>query len=217
MIELVIRLVFSLSVVVGLLLLLAKFAGKRFQGRSDAAVRVLHRQSLSRSSSVAIVTVGSRILVLGTTEQQVQLLTELDPDDLDADDPALGLDLGLDPTLGLDPSFTPVYSPALPPAQDRAQEAHASPDLDLDLDRLIEDALRNDPDAPWAHEVETTSPVVRRSAPRWRRAPRSPRPPRAGRGNAPAPQEGALAGSVLSPLTWKQAMSAASGKDWTAS
>jgi len=84
--ELVIRLVVSLAVVVGLMLALAKLSMRRFQGRGDALVRVVHRQHLSRSSSIAVVTIGSRVLVLGTTEQQVQLLTELDPEEIaDAD------------------------------------------------------------------------------------------------------------------------------------
>ena len=83
MLELTVRLIASLAVVVGLLLLLARFAGRRFAGRADAPVQVLHRQPLSRSSAVAVVSVGSRILVLGTTDQQIQLLTELDPEDLE--------------------------------------------------------------------------------------------------------------------------------------
>ncbi len=86
MVELVVRLVVSLTIVVGLMLLLAKLSMRRFQGRGDVLVRVVHRQALSRSSSIAVVTVGSRVLVLGTTEQQVQLLTELDPEEIaDAD------------------------------------------------------------------------------------------------------------------------------------
>lgn len=86
MLELVVRLVVSLTIVVGLMLLLAKLSMRRFQGRGDALVKVVHRQHLSRSSSIAVVTVGSRVLVLGTTEQQVQLLTELDPEEIeDAD------------------------------------------------------------------------------------------------------------------------------------
>lgn len=82
MLDLTIRLIASLAVVVGLLLLLARVAGRRFAGREGAAVQVLHRQALSRSASVAVLTVGSRVLVLGTTDQHVQLLTELDPDEL---------------------------------------------------------------------------------------------------------------------------------------
>jgi flagellar protein FliO/FliZ len=81
--ELTIRLVFSLAVVVGLLLVLVRVGGRRFRGSADALVRVVHRQPLSRSSAVAVVTVGSRVLVLGTTEQQVSVLAELEPEELD--------------------------------------------------------------------------------------------------------------------------------------
>jgi flagellar protein FliO/FliZ len=92
MLGLVVRLVCSLAVVLGLLLLIAKFAGRRFQGRVGAPVQVLHRQPISRGSSVAVVSVGTRILVLGSTEQQVTLLTELEPDEIDLDvtEPAEG-------------------------------------------------------------------------------------------------------------------------------
>lgn len=82
MVELTVRLVLSLAVVIGLLLLLARFSSRRLRGRQDALVRVLHRQPLSRTSSVSVIAVGSRVLVLGTTEHQVSVLTELDPDEL---------------------------------------------------------------------------------------------------------------------------------------
>ena len=83
MLELTVRLVASLAVVVGLMLLLARLVGKRYGARAGAPVQVLHRQPLSRSASVAVVTVGCRVLVVGTTDHQVSLLTELDPDELD--------------------------------------------------------------------------------------------------------------------------------------
>ena len=83
MIELVVRLAFSLAVVLGLVTLLARVSAKRFRGSTDAPVRVVHRQALSRGAAVAVVSVGSRVLVIGTTEQQVSLLTELDPEELD--------------------------------------------------------------------------------------------------------------------------------------
>ena len=85
MLELTVRLIASLAVVVGLLLLLAKVGGRRMRGRAGSLVQVVHRQPLSRSSAVSVVTVGSRVLVLGTTEHQVTVLTELDPDELAAD------------------------------------------------------------------------------------------------------------------------------------
>ena len=47
MVELAVRLVFSLAVVVGLLLLTVKVGGRKFRPRNGAAVRILHRQSLS--------------------------------------------------------------------------------------------------------------------------------------------------------------------------
>ncbi|WP_101525405.1 flagellar biosynthetic protein FliO [Nocardioides houyundeii] len=82
MLELTLRLVCSLAVVVGLLLVLAKIGQRRFRGNTNALVQVVHRQALSRTSSVAVVTVGSRVLVLGTTEQQIRVLAELDPEEL---------------------------------------------------------------------------------------------------------------------------------------
>ncbi|GAA1796431.1 hypothetical protein GCM10009795_047340 [Nocardioides hankookensis] len=82
MLELAIRLVFSLAVVLGLLALLTKVGGRRFRGRKDAMVQVLHRQHLSRGTAVSVITVGSRVLVLGTTEHQVSVLAELDPDEV---------------------------------------------------------------------------------------------------------------------------------------
>lgn len=93
MIELVIRLVFSLAVVIGLLLLCARVAQRRTGGRRGDLVTVVQRQALSRSSTVTVVTVGSRVLVLGTTEQQVSVLAELDPEEVAG---------GLDGSEGLD-------------------------------------------------------------------------------------------------------------------
>lgn len=144
MLELMVRLVASLAVVVGLMLLLAKLVGKRYGARAGAPVQVLHRQPLSRSASVAVVTVGSRVLVLGATDQQVSLLTELDPEELVVAELEAGLDAELDA------------------------------DLDLAADR--------------SGDLAAPAPGRTTAAP------------------------GALAGSVLSPQTWRQAIAAATGK-----
>ena len=64
MLELALRLVFSLAVVVGLMLLLARFAARRHQGRNGDLVRVLQRQPLTRGTSVSVVAVGSRVYAL---------------------------------------------------------------------------------------------------------------------------------------------------------
>src|SRR5689334_24140735 len=83
MLELTVRLIVSLAIVIGLLLVLARFGARKFRGGTDALVHVVHRQPLSRTSAVAVVTVGSRVLVLGTTEQQISVLAELEPDELE--------------------------------------------------------------------------------------------------------------------------------------
>ena len=142
MLELTIRLIVSLAIVVGLLLLLAKFGARKFRGNAGALVHVVHRQALSRTSSVSVVTVGSRVLVLGTTEQQISVLTELDPDELELEDVA-----------------------------------------ELTL----------------VAEVEQSEPAPMLAAPRSHRGARRAATP-----------SGPLAGSVLSPQTWKQALSAVS-------
>ena len=153
MIELVIRLVFSLAVVVGLLLLLARLSANRFRGSTGAFVRVVHRQTLSRSSALAVVTVGSRVLVLGTTDQQVQLLTELDADELDL------------PELDSEPVHEGGHVP------------HGRTDL------------------------SALAPSAVRSFRRMRAI------------GAARASETALAGSLLSTQTWRQAFTAASGND----
>lgn len=182
MLELTLRLVFSLAVVVGLLLLLAKFGSRRFRGSREALVRVVHRQHLSRGSAVSVVTVGNRVLVLGTTEHQVRVLAELEPEEI-----AEHLE-HLDGT--------------------HLDGAHLDGDLlhipEADVLSLVNDETA-DPTAPVARgshraagPVETGKRVAR-SAPGGRR--REP--------SIPGTSTGRLAGSVLSPDTWRQALAAA--------
>lgn len=166
MLELTIRLVVSLAVVVGLLLVLARFGSRKFRGGSGALVQVVHRQPLSRTSAVAVVTVGTRVLVLGTTEQQVSVLAELDPDEVDLD------------TEELD-------GPAL------AEVAYLPAPV---LEELTVPALRT-AKAPGSH----------RAAPNDRTKPGA----RVSR-TTTTPGDGALAGSILSPQTWRQALGAVS-------
>jgi flagellar protein FliO/FliZ len=116
-VELTVRLVLSLSLVVGLLLLLARVGGRRFKGKDDAMVRVLHRQHLSRSAAVSVVAVGNRVLVLGTTDQQVRVLAELDPENV-AEVPHVDGDV-----LSLVPGETPTPTPAPVPGTHRAPGA----------------------------------------------------------------------------------------------
>lgn len=81
MFELVLRIGFSLLVVFGLLWGLAKVARRGgIVRRGSGSLSVLNRQSLSRNSSVAIVQVADRALILGVTDAQVSLLGETDLD-----------------------------------------------------------------------------------------------------------------------------------------
>ncbi len=156
MVELAVRLVFSLAVVLGMLILLMRLGAKRFSGGRNALVSVVHRQPLSRGSAISVVTVGSRVLVLGITEQQVKLLTELDPEELET------------------AALTPGLETATDEAGDETAADTASP---LHAVRRVEAA---------------------RTATRARSRAES--------------TDGALAGSVLSPQTWKQAFAAATGR-----
>ena len=91
MLELVLRLVLSLAVVLGLFWAFAR-TGSRRMGASRSALKVRGRQALGRSASVAVVEVGSRVLVIGVGEGGVRLLTELDPEELE--EPAVDPDGG---------------------------------------------------------------------------------------------------------------------------
>jgi len=183
MLELTVRLIASLAVVVGLLLLIAKVGGRRMRGRSGSLVQVVHRQPLSRSSTVSVVTIGSRVLVLGTTEHQISVLTELDPDELTTD---LVLVPGEDDEDG-EPTQIPVLMPAPTTTLSVAPATTVSR-------------------AGTRRASARRAPAPRGGSPRGG-ARRAATPTRAGK--APT---GSLTGSVLSPDTWRQALAAAMGK-----
>ena len=78
MIELALRVVCSLSVVFALLWALARLARRGVGSRGSGVLTVLARQQLSRGSSVAVVKVADRALVLGVSDQGVSLLADAD-------------------------------------------------------------------------------------------------------------------------------------------
>jgi flagellar protein FliO/FliZ len=85
---LVLRVGVSLTVVLGLLALAARAAGRRglggAPGRSTAAkVEIVARTGLGRNGSVVIVRAAERALVLGVTETGISLLADADPSVLD--------------------------------------------------------------------------------------------------------------------------------------
>jgi flagellar protein FliO/FliZ len=76
--ELVLRITFSLLVVLTLIWAAARIARRPLARRGGPVFTVLARQQLSRGSSVAVLRVVDRALVLGVTDQQVTLLGETD-------------------------------------------------------------------------------------------------------------------------------------------
>ena len=181
MVELAVRLVFSLAVVVGLLLLTVKVGGRKFRPRNGAAVRIVHRQALSRGTAVAVVEVGNRVLVLGTTEHQVNVLAELDEGELEGP--------------GADRADLTLVDNALDPASQviALEEVRSPAQLHLEAQPEPIPARR-----PGSHAA--------------RPAPKRKAAPKVTRKAAPAAANGPLAGSILSPQTWRQALGAASGR-----
>lgn len=172
MTALVVRMVLSLCIVLGLMLLAARVAGKRYRTGDDSSVKILQRQALSRSSTVTVVSVGNRVLVLGTTEQQVRVLAELDPHELS--------DTAAEPgRLYAVPAGGDQTATAVPPPTDFAQTLVAAQAAERPAGR---------------HRAAT--PAV----------PTGPARPAARPGHAS--QGGALAGSLLSPATWRQTLQA---------
>lgn len=95
LLALLVRVVVSLGVVLAIMAAAAAVlrrsgvvgaapAGKRGMRRRSLPLEVIARHGLSRGSSLAVVRLGERALVLGVTEHQVTLLTEVDPAELDA-------------------------------------------------------------------------------------------------------------------------------------
>jgi flagellar protein FliO/FliZ len=71
------RMLLALVFVLGVMWLLARWARKPLgAGKADRVMSVLARQQLSRTSSVAVLRVMDRALVLGVTEQGIRLITE---------------------------------------------------------------------------------------------------------------------------------------------
>jgi flagellar protein FliO/FliZ len=71
------RMLLALVLVLGVMWALARWARKPMGvGKGERVMTVLARQQLSRGSSVTVLKLMDRALVLGVTEQGVQLLTE---------------------------------------------------------------------------------------------------------------------------------------------
>jgi flagellar protein FliO/FliZ len=74
----VVRLLLSLVFVGVVLWFAARVAKKRGLGQGNGLIEVVARQRMGRSSTVSVVRVAGRVLVVGSTEEQVTLLAEVD-------------------------------------------------------------------------------------------------------------------------------------------
>jgi flagellar protein FliO/FliZ len=186
--ELVLRLGFSLAAVLGLFWLVAHLGSRRLGG-SRALLHVRARQSLSRTASVAVVEVGDRVLVVGVADGGVRLLTELDPASLP------------------ETPVRPQPSEAEPDAETVLAGALAGRPTRLN-DRLAATVAarltRSTGSAP-SHRAERSAPTVTGVG-----------RPASGAGLGTRDQSrdrvGGLQGSVLSTQTWKQAWDAATAR-----
>ena len=115
---LLVRLVVSLGVVIGLMLVLAGAlrkrgvviggahgAGRSRQARATAMLDIVARKPLGRNAQLAVVRAGNKTLVLGITEHQITMLTETDPD-WDIEEDPFNIDLSEAQRTGL-PVSTP--------------------------------------------------------------------------------------------------------------
>jgi flagellar protein FliO/FliZ len=84
MAELTIRIAFSLLIVLGLMWGMAKVLRRPLAGRTGGALAVLARQQLTKGSSVAVIRVADRALILGVTDAGVSLLADADIDVIEA-------------------------------------------------------------------------------------------------------------------------------------
>ncbi|GIM92318.1 FliO/MopB family protein [Paractinoplanes toevensis] len=84
MLELVLRIGFSLLVVLGLMWAVARLVRRPLSARrAHGALAVLNRQQINRNAEVAVVRVGDRAIIIGVTEAQVNFLGEADVADFE--------------------------------------------------------------------------------------------------------------------------------------
>lgn len=220
---LLLRVLVSLVCVVGLIWVVARKVGSTPGRRLPAgpSLQVVGRQSLGRHAGVAVLAVGNRRLLLGYGEQQVTMLTELAPV---LDSPAApGREVATRPTGTALPASLTAFVAARragrpSAAQPVADVPVASDDVlvraPLDIDALLAGATVHDdgthagPDhagpvhtGPAAPGAEATAAPARGTA-----APATDRPAPAVPTQAASSGPSALDGSILSPATWRRAV-----------
>ncbi|MDA8061863.1 MAG: flagellar biosynthetic protein FliO [Actinomycetota bacterium] len=88
--ELVVRTAIALGAVVAAMWGLARLARRTGRaGRAGGTIQVLAGRSLSRGSSIGVVRVASKVLVVGTTAQSMTVLAELSAEEAAQLEPAM--------------------------------------------------------------------------------------------------------------------------------
>jgi flagellar protein FliO/FliZ len=80
----IVRLVLSLGFIAAVLAFAARLAKKRGLGGGNGLIEVVARQRMGRASSVSVLRVAGRVLVVGSTEEQVTLLAEVEEEEVQA-------------------------------------------------------------------------------------------------------------------------------------
>jgi flagellar protein FliO/FliZ len=204
--ELAVRVVVSLGVVLGLFWTVARFGSRRIGGRDRTLVRVRSRQVLSRGSSLAVVEVGSRVLVVGVSDGGVRLLTELDPVELEtAPDtvPDTAPDTAVAFGADLSAAFKPYTAPSTAPVYRGTHRATTADLADVaDLTALVDLA-------DLADRAPAGSTASSRAAAAPARPSGAPAAVAVAQRRRPVADPGPLGGSLLAPATWRQAWATA--------
>jgi flagellar protein FliO/FliZ len=80
----IVRLVFSLGFIAAVLAFASRLAKKRGLGGGNGLIEVVARQRMGRASSVSVLRVAGRVLVVGSTDEQVTLLAEVEEEEVQA-------------------------------------------------------------------------------------------------------------------------------------
>jgi flagellar protein FliO/FliZ len=78
----IVRLVFSLAFIAAVLAFASRLAKKRGLGAGNGLIEVVARQRMGRASSVSVLRVAGRVLVVGSTDEQVTLLAEVEEEEV---------------------------------------------------------------------------------------------------------------------------------------
>jgi flagellar protein FliO/FliZ len=107
----VVRTVVALLAVLAVMWLLARLVRRPARTAGGRRIDVVARTQLSRGAGIAVVRVGGRALLVGITDSQVTMLTEVDPDEVTVPEPRS--------------DRTPVDLPAVPPSSAGSSSAGA--------------------------------------------------------------------------------------------